>query len=147
MTEELDRKDQLGLSRLEAADKLDYFMLGMTLAICAYLAQTNPYAPVEINKETFLLLSLLIFAGSAFFGFLRLEVTEKVLSANLRALEAHEKDETQKAESHLAKAGDYIRKAKTYYKIRNLLLFAGLICYIGTKVWATYQNNGWIPVH
>lgn len=101
---------------------------------------------MALNKETFLLLSLFIFAGSAAFGFLRLEATEKVLTANLRALEAHEKDKTQKAERHLEDAGNYLSRAKTYYRTRNYLLLAGLVCYIGTKVWATYQNAGWIPV-
>ena len=41
----------------EALHKLDYFILGVTLAICAYLAQTNPYAQLGINKETFLLVA------------------------------------------------------------------------------------------
>lgn len=66
----------------EAASKLDYFILGVTLAICAYLAQTNPYAQFGVNKETFLLGSLLVFASSAVCGFKRIESTIAALRMN-----------------------------------------------------------------
>lgn len=53
MATDFERSDQLGLMQIEASQKLDHFILGATLAICAYLAQTNPYAQLGINKETF----------------------------------------------------------------------------------------------
>lgn len=47
----------------EARSELDYFLLGATLAICGYLAQTNTYGRLGVNKETFLLITLLVFAA------------------------------------------------------------------------------------
>lgn len=126
----------------EAASKLDYFILGVTLAICAYLAQTNPYAQFGANKETFLLGSLLVFASSAVCGFKRIESTIAVLRMNAAALE--ERD--PQARAYFLKKLREDQEAHNWYKIRNYLLAAGLLCYLATKVWATYQGNGWILI-
>lgn len=127
----------------EAATKLDYFILGATLAICAYLAQTNPYAPLGVNKETFLLGSLLVLATSAICGFKRIESTIAALWDNAAALE--ERDPQLRAS--LLKNLRANPTAQNWYRVRNYLLFAGVLCYLVAKVWATYQNSGWIPVH
>lgn len=127
----------------EATSKLDYFILGVTLAICAYLAQTNPYAQLDINKETFLLGSLLVFAASAICGFKRIESTIAAIRMNALALE--EPDPQMRA--YFIMQLNERREPHNWYRARNYLLAAGLVCYLATKVWATYQNNGWIPVH
>ena len=126
----------------EAASKLDYFILGVTLAICAYLAQTNPYAQLGANKETFLLGSLLVFAASAICGFKRIEAAIAVLRMNAAALE--ERDLQLRA--YCIKRLKEDRESHNWYIVRNYLLAAGLLCYLATKVWATYQNTGWISV-
>ncbi|WP_413705313.1 hypothetical protein [Pseudomonas sp. Pseusp16] len=143
MTAEFDRGEELALKALEKSDTIDHFLLGITVAICAYLAQTNAYAPLGLNRETFLLLSLLIFALSAVFGLMRLQSTVDVLRTNSKL--DHVTEEKQK--SIRDKANDQLGKAITYNHIRNGLLLAGLCCYVLTKVVASYQNNGWIPVH
>ncbi|WP_032828711.1 MULTISPECIES: hypothetical protein [unclassified Pseudomonas] len=127
----------------EAASKLDYFILGVTLAICAYLAQTNPYAQIGVNKETFLLGSLLVFATSAICGFKRIESTIAALRMNAAALE--EKDPQLRAYC-LQRLRDS-RESHHWYKVRNYLLATGLLCYLATKVWDSYQSHGWISVH
>ena len=138
-----DDVKQLTTMHNEAASKLDYFILGVTLAICAYLAQTNPYAQLGINKETFLLGSLLVFAISAVCGFKRIESTIAALRMNAAALE--ERDPNLRAFC-LQKLRDR-RESHNWYVLRNYLLAAGLLCYLATKVWASYQNTGWILVH
>ncbi|AFY20782.1 hypothetical protein [Pseudomonas sp. UW4] len=125
------------------SSKLDHFILGVTLAICAYLAQTNPYAQLGVNKETFLLCSLLVFAASAICGFKRLEATIESLRLNAIALQ----QEDPRLRTHLLEKVRERKAPSRYYWGRNYLLAAGLLCYLATKVWATYQNNGWIPVH
>lgn len=143
MAEELDRADHLGTLQIEAASKLDYFTLSVALAICAYLAQTNPYAPVGVNKETFLLGSLIVFTVSAISGFLRLEFKVKEMLAYTRVHEAPTvagRDKPMRATARYHKRGNWARK------LRNALLLLGMICYVVTKVWASYQNNGWVPV-
>jgi hypothetical protein len=126
----------------EAASKLDYFILGVTLAICAYLAQTNPYGKIGLNTETLLLVTLFVFAFSAIFGFKRLESAIKSSRLNAIALGFADPAATQFYMDKLK--GD--KTSHRYYVIRNRLLFAGLLCYVATKVWASYQGNGWILV-
>lgn len=128
----------------EARQKLDYFILGVTLAICAYLAQTNPYAQIGINKETFLLGSLLVFAASAVCGFKRIENTLNIMGHNTTWLQQLDEDRRKKLWKKISDSND---SGGRYYRFRNYLMFAGLLCYLTAKVWATYQSNGWISVH
>lgn len=53
------------------------------VAVCGYLAQSNPYAKVSWNLPTLYLLSLLFFAAAAFCGYKRLEQTIQVLKHNV----------------------------------------------------------------
>lgn len=142
MSEQPNPVQQLTTMHNEAALKLDYFILGVTLAICAYLAQTNPYAQLGVNKETFLLGSLLVFAASAICGFKRIESVIAALRMNAAALE--ERHPAVRAE--LLRRLSESREPHRWYVIRNYLLGAGLLCYLATKVWASYQSSGWIIV-
>ncbi|MGF6125198.1 hypothetical protein QF019_000387 [Pseudomonas frederiksbergensis] len=126
----------------DAAHKLDYFILGVNLAICAYLAQTNPYGNVGFNKETFLLVSLVVFAASAACGLRRIESALFLMRTNVFILNQTDSEKRQEMYKHCL-----ADKGPTYAKIRDILLFVGLFCYLATKVCATYQSNGWIPVH
>ena len=137
-----NQAQQLNMVHNEEAKKLDYFILGVTLAICAYLAQTNPYAQLGINKETFLLGSLLVFASSAICGFKRLEASIAMLRMNAFALQQPEPEVRALFVGKLKENQETHR----WYVARNYLLAAGLLCYLATKVWATYQNSGWILV-
>ncbi|WP_416467713.1 hypothetical protein [Pseudomonas sp. LFS044] len=144
MASDNERADQLGMMQIDASNKLDQFILGATLAICAYLAQTNPYAPFGLNEETMLLVSLLTFASSAAFGFWRIEAKIAIMFANAQALDA---DEPEGIEAHRSVGLSFIRKSVLHYHWRNILLLAGLASYVGTKIWASYQSSGWIPVN
>lgn len=124
--------------------KFDYFVTTVSLAICAYLAQTNPYGRLGLNKETFMLASLLVFAASVACSFMRIERALMVISCNIDALKSTSSAGYQ---THIAKAKEWNKKSKPYYYVRNILLALGLACYLATKVWDTYQSNGWIPVH
>ena len=133
---------QLIMMHNEAATKFDYFILGVTLAICAYLAQTNPYAPLDTNKETFLLGSLLVFAASAICGFKRIESSIAMLRMNADVLKEPNPVIREKLLNHLRNS----RESHRWYVARNHLLLTGLSCYVVTKVWAAYQHTGWIMI-
>jgi len=134
MADQHNQVQLLAMTHNEAASKLDYFILGATLAICAYLAQTNPYAELGMNEESFLLGSLLVFASSAICGFKRIEATIAMMRMNATALE----------EPDLQLRTYCIQRLKDdpaphrWYVVRNYLLAAGLVCYLATKVWASY---------
>ena len=86
------------------------------------------------NKETFLLGTLFVFAYSAIFSFKRLESAIKTARINTIALGFADSAATQFYE-------DKLKDDKTghrYYVIRNRFLFAGLLCYVTTQVWAAY---------
>jgi hypothetical protein len=139
----LSRAHEVTTFHNEARNKLDYFILGATLAICGYLAQTNPYGRLGLNKETFLLGTLLVFAASAVAGFKGIETNIKMIRMNADALETHD---AGLRDFLLKKLGED-RTAHRCYIAKKYLLLAGFACYLATKVWAEYQSNGWIPVH
>lgn len=118
----------------EAMNKLDYFILGATLAICGYLAQTNHYGRIGLNEETLLLGSLLIFAGSAIMGFKRIESGIAIVRQNAYALQVPHQEIRRLLIDELKND----RTGHRYYVARNYLLLAGLACYLATKVWAAY---------
>jgi hypothetical protein len=122
----------------EASDKMDYFMLGAILAICAYLAQTNTYAKIGLNQQTFLLGTLLIFGVSAFFGFRRIESGLHVVKHNgdyIQCFETGDK-EGARACSHLMNEESV--KTGVFYRWRNYTLVAGFVCFIASKVAGQY---------
>ena len=143
MVEDRERSLQLYLKRTESSEKLDYFILGATLAICAYLAQTNPYARVGVNEETLLLISLLIFTGSAVCGFKRIQAKVDLMIIQAKVMTRKDGSNNDVYMQHQLKLQ---RKSAFLYFSRNYLLMFGLLFYIVTKVWATYQTDGWIPV-
>lgn len=127
----------------EARSKLDYFLLGATLAICGYLAQTNPYGRLGVNKETFLLGTLLVFAASAVAGFKGMEANVNMIRKNAEALQEHN-PALRAVKIHFLREDT---TAHYFYILKNYLLLAGFVCYLATKVSAAYQSNGWTSVH
>lgn len=143
MASDLERADALGANQIESNYKLDYFILGVSLAVCAYLAQTNPYSPVGFNEPTFLLLSLLVFSASSICGFRRIEARTQHTLASANALKAVSGGDRA---AWFAEGNMYRLRCMKFYHYRNRLLLSGFVCYLATKVWATYQSHGWIPV-
>lgn len=89
------------------------------------------------TKRRSLLLSLLIFAGSAAYAFWRIEAKLAVMHENAHALGAESKAQYNK---HVLEADKYIKQYIKFYKVRNYLLCAGLVSYLATKV-------GHLPEH
>lgn len=122
----------------EEMGQFDRFVLGATLAGCAYLGQTIPYGQVGMNVSTLFLFSLLILGMSAYFGFKRIEVVLMARRANSNFLHLHETNRPM--EAHLA--GGVLERAaartETYYRLRNWTLLLGFVVYVATKVLATY---------
>ncbi|MNR26428.1 hypothetical protein D3C85_1436390 [compost metagenome] len=87
-------------------------------------------------------MSLIVFAASAAFGLRRIESALFLLRTNVFIL--NQTDPVIRQNLYDQYHAD---KGPTYAKLRNILLFVGLFCYVATKVWDTYQSNGWIPVH
>jgi hypothetical protein len=74
-----------------ASQRFDYFVLGITLAVCAYAGQTispQKFWSVPYAIEVASVISLI---GSAFCGFRHLEKKIRMDGLNHRILDAHEK--------------------------------------------------------
>ena len=87
----MSRSFEMHRSFREAQDRFDNFILAALLAVCAYLGQSNPYAPIGLNTETIYFLSLASFILSAIFGFKRIEYAIVLYRLNHQLLYAHEK--------------------------------------------------------
>ncbi|MGN8103567.1 hypothetical protein [uncultured Pseudomonas sp.] len=122
----------------EASDKMNYFMLGAILAICAYFAQTNTYAKLGLNQQTFLIGTLLIFGLSAFFGFRRIESGLHVVKHNGDYIQCLELKDKEGARACFQLMNEASVKTGVFYRWRNYTLVLGFVCFLVTKVAGQY---------
>lgn len=132
--------DELHRIYLEAQSRFDHFVMGATLAVCAYLAQSNPYEKFGWNLPTLYLLSLLLFAAAALCGFKRIEQVVQTLRYNTDLLEAQEKGFKDKVKEARVASHRASKQTHYYYLARNTFLFLGLIAYIAAKVLGPYVS-------
>jgi len=85
-----ERSDKVYETWRQAVEKFDYFILGITGALCAYISQVYKPAQIGLNPGTLELLALLLLVASAVAGFRRVESTIHVTSLNHRYLRAQE---------------------------------------------------------
>jgi hypothetical protein len=85
-----DRSDKVYETYQQAVQKFDYFVLGVTGALCAYISQVYKPAQIGLNPGTLELLALLLLVASAVAGFRRVENTTQVTSLNHQYLRAQE---------------------------------------------------------
>jgi len=124
----------------EANDRFDNFVLAALLAVCAYLGQSNPYAPFGLNSETIFFLSLASFVSSAFFGFKRIEYVIVGYRLNHQLLEARENHDLKLANDVISALNQAKVKAEKFYKLRNVSMFVGLCLYVAAKYWVVYTH-------
>lgn len=152
---QLSRSEQIATKEYDDRAKLDDYMLGISVTLCAFLAKTNTYAPVGINGETLQLCSLIAVAGAAWFGYGRRRAMISFLN-----VKAHEMEHGESEKSHAPSQLSWIRRVLNPRKdsnfhlqaadrrelYRNLCLTAGLFLYAGARVLDSYGSNGWIQV-
>lgn len=135
---ERQASDDLQEIYLEALSRFDHFVMGATLAVCAYLAQSNPYDKIGLNIPTLYLISLFFFGGAAFCGFKRLEQTVQVLRFKTELFDARERSKKSIIPPLRLAADSAANKTHSYYIVRNYLLLFGFVFYIAAKVLAPY---------
>jgi hypothetical protein len=125
----------------EAQDKFNNFVLGVNFAICAYLAQTMKFGPVGANVETMFLVALLVFGASAICGFKHNETVIVGFSLNHQKLDAFEKGNVNLV-GEMDKLMQIARvKAHRFYRMRNMLLLCGFLCFLAAKLLAAYIDG------
>ena len=75
----------------QSSEKLDYFILGISAALTAYVGQHLALAPLGVNPSTAQLLSLLLFAASVLAGLQRLRAVVTALSIEKTRLLAYQR--------------------------------------------------------
>lgn len=118
--------------------QFDRFVLGATLAACAYLAQTNPFGHIDFNIESMYLYSLIQLAVAALIGFKRVEATVFCIQLNSRSLAHLERGDAEGARVVSLASAAWAMRAFRRYRYRNLFLMTSFLCYIATKVFETY---------
>ena len=85
-----ERSDKVFENWRQATEKFDYFVLGVTGALCAYISQT--YKPVKLgmNPATLELAALFLLILAAIAGFRRIERTVEVTLLNHKLLRTSE---------------------------------------------------------
>jgi hypothetical protein len=140
----------------EASDRFDNFVLGALLAVCAYLAQSNPYGRIGFNSQTLYFISLALFVLAAFFGFRRIEqtltfyrfnvmsaenVTQRVLSKlGLSDLDKGLLEEAKKdSEKQILRGAEELKESSSlFYQRRNRVMFFGLAFYVSAQYFEVY---------
>lgn len=132
---------------IEASSKADHFLLGAIVASCAYLAQSNPYAPLGFNSQALYLASLITLGLAGVFAHKRVEQMVQVLKYNATYIQALESKDKEAASENLKLATKYSNKTGRSRHARNVLMLLGALLYIGAKLWTAYQLKFPASVH
>jgi hypothetical protein len=104
-----ERSDQLYAHYLEAAQKFDYFVTGVSLALVGYLGQALHPANIGWNPATIELLSIVTLLGSAVSGLKRIETNVTLIGVSHRRL--YEQEAAGSAASAALSGGAAINKS------------------------------------
>lgn len=85
-----ERSDKIYDGWRQAADKFDYFVLGVTGALCAYISQQYKPTKIGLNPGTLELAALIILVAAAVAGFKRIEKTMLLSRVNHKWLRTKE---------------------------------------------------------
>ncbi|WLG63176.1 hypothetical protein PSH90_03430 [Pseudomonas sp. FP1762] len=127
---------------LDANSKADHFLLGAIVAACAYLAQSNPYAPLGMNPQTLFLIDLIVLGLAAFFAYRRVENAVQVIKYNAMFLEGFENRNEAKFLEGRRLANDYAESTILHRHVRNSLIALGFVLYVTAKIWMAYKLVG-----
>ena len=137
--EQQQRADVLAIAHIGESGKLDYFVLSVSLAICGYLVQTNTYATLGLNRETFQLIPIALIGGSAAFGFCALRHKLREMKKKVSAIQQSDTDESVAINNE---SNYWSRKYRDKTGCSIWLLGAGIFTYATVRVWASYYCQG-----
>ncbi|XEG73693.1 hypothetical protein QA447_05535 [Pseudomonas sp. abacavir_1] len=116
----------------------DQFVLGGSLAACAYLAQTAGYGRVGWNAKTLGLFPLLAMAVATWLGFKRVEITIHLLKSNARYLELCTQNPGRDFTDQYKVLKRIADRTGSIYDWRNRALLLGLASYVLIRIACQY---------
>lgn len=116
----------------------DQFVLGVTLAASAYLAQTTKYGVLGWNESTLQLIPLLTLGLGAWLGFKRVESAIRLIGRHARFLEFRSRRPEADVSKFESDMEEKKRLTKSFYQWRNRVIFFGLASHVVVKVLISY---------
>lgn len=87
-----DKRSTIVFTHLqEAEQKFDYFVTGLTGALCAFVAEKYAANKLGLNQSSFELLAFIVLIASFYYGFRRIQLSIHLRRLNLFYLNAGEK--------------------------------------------------------
>jgi hypothetical protein len=86
-----ERSDKVHETWRQSSEKFDYFVLGITGALCAYITQTFKFMKLGVTPNSLEFIAFLLLCLAAFAGFRRIEATVAVYRTNHILLRGGEK--------------------------------------------------------
>lgn len=138
----------------DASDKQDYYVLGMSVALTAYLGEHLVVGVVGFNAPTIQLASILFFATSVISGLLRIRKGVNVLAGSAVIIEQEGRVEALRSSLHdgvgpsdigrlettlaslRADRDGHARTGKRAFIWRDVCLAVGIAVFATAKVWA-----------
>jgi len=119
------RSDQVFQNLKSAEQKFEYFILGVAVALFAYIGEKNTPQPISFSQNSFELLALVLLVVSIFSGFKRIEKNITSQTVNYSKLEASNKLGSYKkalmsAELQIESSGEIFNPQKAVNKIKFL---------------------------
>jgi hypothetical protein len=120
-----ERSDNVFFHQRAASEKFDYFVTGITGALCAYISQTYTPSKLSVSPGTLELLALLFLVGSVIAGFKRIETSIMVYRYNAHTLRLQEERgqlASNSAGGHMlnTSTGDVLSREEVFAKLRAL---------------------------
>lgn len=123
----------------EESLRFDHFVVGATMAVCAYLVQTNPYEQLGFNLGSMYLFSLVVLGSSAIMGFKRIDAMILLFRLNASVLEKRANKLPGSPEPSWSELDKVVVRAVLYYRLQHGLLIGGFLSYLLTKLASTYM--------
>lgn len=104
-----ERSDSVFEYYRSASEKFDYFIVGLTGTLCAYISQTFSVKPISVSPQSLELLSLIMLVLSVVAGFKRIEKSLIATRYNAHTLRIQE----QKGQLILKRNGGHLVNSAT----------------------------------
>ncbi len=87
----MSERSVIAFEHAREAQRFEYFVLGVSVALCAYIGQTLKPQTLGLNPETLEIASLVLLVASVVIGFARLDQTVRTMKMNQNLLDLAEK--------------------------------------------------------
>jgi hypothetical protein len=147
------RSEQVFKELTSSDQKFEYFVLGLTVALFAYIGEKYVPQPLSLSQNTVELLALILLVTSILFGLKRMEMNITALAINYQKLHAGEKLASYKkgvlsGQKQIKESGEIFDPEQALPEIKNIEeniipSYAGMMAKIDKKSILFYKIRDW----